>query len=223
MATIAAGVPESAASVKSGGVIRQAYRRRIGSGARIGSVASVYTPTRARLTVTQFHKMGDGGVFAPEARLELIDGELIEMAPIGPRHMHVVNRLNHALVAAVGKAAVVSVQNPVTLGEFSETQPDLALLRLRPNSETRLPTPDDVILLIEVADTTLQYDRSTKLSLYARHGIREVWIVNVADRVVEIHRDPGGGAYRVNLERGRDDAVAPAALPSAELQLVEVL
>src|SRR5207253_307637 len=139
-------------------------------------------------------------ILAPDERVELIDGELIEMAPIGPRHMHVVNRLNRALVAAVGADAIVSVQNPVALSERSEAQPDLALLRPQSDSETRLPTQDDVLLLIEVADTTLQYDRTTKLGLYARFGVREVWIVNLIDRILEIHREPYNGAYRVKLE-----------------------
>ena len=139
-------------------------------------MSTVFTPTRARLTVAQFQKMGDAGIMPPETRVELVDGELIEMAPIGPRHMQAVNRLTRALVAAVGEAAIVSVQNPVALGEHSETQPDLALLGPQSDSETRLPTPDDVLLLIEVADATLQYDRTTKLALYARFGVREVWI-----------------------------------------------
>jgi Uma2 family endonuclease len=185
-------------------------------------MSAVFTPTRARLTVAQFQKMGDAGIMPPETRVELVDGELIEMAPIGPRHMQAVNRLTRALVAAVGKAAIVSVQNPVALGEHSETQPDLALLGPQSDSETRLPTPDDVLLLVEVADTTLQYDRTTKLALYARFGVREVWIVNLIDHILEIHREPYNGAYRVKLERGGSDAVAPVALPNAEVHLAEI-
>ena len=185
-------------------------------------MSTVFTPTRARLTVAQFQKMGDAGIMPPETRVELVDGELIEMAPIGPRHMQAVNRLTRALVAAVGEAAIVSVQNPVALGEHSETQPDLALLGPQSDSETRLPTPYDVLLLIEVADATLQYDRTTKLALYARFGVREVWIVNLIDRILEIHREPYNGAYRVKLERAGNDAVAPLALPNAEVRLAEI-
>ena len=158
-------------------------------------MSTVFTPTRARLTVAQFQKMGDAGIMPPETRVELVDGELIEMAPIGPRHMQAVNRLTRAMVAAVGKAAIVSVQNPVALGEHSETQPDLALLGPQSDSETRLPTPDDVLLLIEVADATLQYDRTTKLALYARFGVREVWIVNLIDRQIEVYTGPGPAGY----------------------------
>ena len=115
-----------------------------------------------------------------------------------------------------------AVQNPVALSEHSETQPDLALLRPQADSDTRLPTQDDALLLIEVADTTLQYDRTTKLALYARFGVREVWIVNLIDRILEIHREPYNGAYRVKLERDGNDTVAPVALPNAEVRLSEI-
>ena len=209
---------------------REPYREEYGSAICESIVAAleslvmstVFTPPKARLTVAQFQKMGDAGIMPPETRLELVDGELIEMAPIGPRHMHAVNRLNRALVAAVGEAAIVSVQNPVALGEHSETQPDLALLGPQSDSEARLPTPDDVLLLVEVADTTLQYDRTTKLALYARFGVREVWIVNLIDHILEIHREPYNGAYRVKLERAGNDTVAPVALPNAEVRLAEI-
>lgn len=183
----------------------------------------VSTPTRARLTIAQFHKMGETGILAPDSRLELIDGELIEMAPIGPRHMHTVNRLNHTLVSAVAGKAVVSVQNPVVLNEHSEACPDLTLLRRQPEHEGRLPTAQDVLLLIEVSDTTLQYDRTTKLRLYADHGVREVWIVDVAARVLEVYRDPADGAYRTRMQRTQDQSIAPVALPGVELPLADIL
>jgi Uma2 family endonuclease len=179
-------------------------------------MSAVFTPTRARLTVAQFQKMGDAGIMPPETRLELLDGELIEMAPIGPRHMHAVNRLTRALVAAVGEAAIVSVQNPVALGEHSETQPDIALLRPQSDSETRLPPGRSCLF------AAAQYDRTTKLALYARFGVREVWIVNLIDRTLEIHREPYNGAYRVKLERDGNDAVAPVALPNAEVRVAEI-
>jgi Uma2 family endonuclease len=176
-----------------------------------------------RFTVEQFHEMGRTGILAPDERVELIDGELIEMAPIGARHLRAVNRLTRALIAAVGDAAIVSVQNPVALADDSEPQPDVSLLRNESETAVRIPNTNDVLLLIEVADATLQYDRTIKLPLYAKHGILEVWIVNLADGVVEIYREPKDGAYRVKLERGADNTVAPSALPSAEIELVTVL
>jgi Uma2 family endonuclease len=185
-------------------------------------MSTVFTPTRARLSVDQFHKMAETGIFSPESRLELIDGELIEMAPIGPRHMHLVNRLTHALVAAVGNTAIVSVQNPVALDDHTETYPDFALLRSQPDREGRLPTKDDVLLVIEVADTSLQYDRTLKAARYAASGINEVWIVNVAERILEIYREPNNGAYRVKLQAGAEDIVAPVALPGIALPLAGI-
>lgn len=111
----------------------------------------------------------------------------------------------------------------MVLGEQSEPQPDLALLRRESESENRLPTHDDVFLLVEVADTTLQYDRTDKLALYARYGVREVWIANLVDRVLEIHREPDNGAYRVRLQAGTDEMVTPVALPGIAVPLSGIL
>jgi Uma2 family endonuclease len=122
-------------------------------------------------------------------------------------------------VSAVGDLGVVSVQNPVTLPPHSEPQPDFAILR--PGFDRLpggLPHHDDVLLLIEVADTTLAYDRS-KLRLYARHGIREIWIVNLTGRVLELYREPADEAYRVKLERSAADTASPLALPTVGVEL----
>src|SRR5438093_4349936 len=126
------------------------------------AMSSIFTPTRARLTVEQFHKIGEAGILPPEARVELINGEMLEMAPIGARHLQAVNRLTRLLVRSVGDTAIVSVQNPIVLAEDSEPQPDLALLRSESEGAVRLPSANDVLLLIEVADTTMQYDRTVK-------------------------------------------------------------
>jgi len=176
-----------------------------------------------RFTTEQFHAMERTGILAPDERIELIDGELIEIAPISARHLQTVNRLTRALIAVVGDPAIVSVQNPVALADDSEPQPDLSLLRRESETAVRIPDADDVLLLIEVADTTLHYDRTIKLPLYAKHGIREVWIVNLEDGVVEIYREPEDGSYRLKLERGAGAALAPSALPSAEIALSTVL
>ena len=123
------------------------------------------------------------------------------MAAIGTRHFACVNGLTQLLVRGVGDAAIVSVQNPVRLDEHTESQPDLTVLRIRDYRES-LPLPVDVLILIEVSDTTLSYDRGVKLPLYARAGIREVWIVDLVGEVIERHTDPSGDGYR-SLERAR--------------------
>lgn len=186
-------------------------------------MASIFTPTTARLTIRQFHMMGEAGILPPDARVELINGEMLEMAPIGARHLKVVNRLNRLLVSSIRDAAIVSVQNPVVLDDHSEPQPDLAILTSDSDSGTRLPKASDVLLLIEVADTTIQYDRTVKLQLYAKHGIREVWIVNLVDRVLEVYREPKDGGYRVKLDRAASETMSPLALPTVELALAAIL
>ncbi|HEY1329171.1 MAG TPA: Uma2 family endonuclease [Casimicrobiaceae bacterium] len=183
-------------------------------------MSDTFTPTKLRLTVAQYHRMGEAGIFAPDARLELIEGEVIEMPPIGPPHAVLVTRLTRFLVTAVGDAAVVWVQLPVVLDNFSEPQPDVALLDKSVDTlPGRLPTVDDALLVIEVSDTTLSYDRGRKLSLYARHGVREVWIVDIRSRVVEVYRDPVNDAYRLDRRAGASETLSPVALPGVEVSL----
>jgi Uma2 family endonuclease len=183
------------------------------------SMSTVFTPARRRFTVAEFHQMGDAGILPPGERVELIEGEVLEMAPIGPPHAGIVNRLNRMLVRGAGDAAMVSVQHPVVLDRYSEPQPDLALLRPEADTLARLPAADDALLLVEVSDSTLRVDRNVKLPLYARRGVPEVWIVNVRERVVEVHRELQDGAYRVSFIRSATESVSPAALPSVVVEL----
>src|SRR4051812_45524720 len=150
-------------------------------------MSEVFTPTRYKWTVEDYHKLGDAGILDEDSRVELIEGELIEMAPIHGPHMGTVNRLTKMLVFAVGDHGVVSVQNPVTLPPYSEPQPDFTILR--PGAglpSSGVPRSDDVLLLIEVADTTLRYDRVMKLKLYAKEKIAEYWIVDVQGKSIEV-------------------------------------
>ena len=131
--------------------------------------------TRRLFTADEFHAMAEAGILHEDDRIELIEGELIEMAAIGTRRFTCVNTLTRFLVRSVGDEGIVSPRNPVRLSQDSEPQPDLAILRAR-DYRNSLPGPEDVLLLIEVSDTTLRYDRQTKLPLYARSGVRESWI-----------------------------------------------
>ena len=177
---------------------------------------------RRRFTVHDYHRMGEAGILHEDDRVELIEGEIVEMAAIGTRHFSCVNRLNRLLVMSVDDEAVISVQNPVRLNKHTELQPDLAVIRPRDYRES-LPEPDDVLLLIEVSDTTLAYDRGVKLPLYARAGIREVWIVDLVGEVIERHSDPSGDGYR-GLERARRGGkIEPPALPELSLSVDAVL
>lgn len=160
--------------------------------------------------------MGEAGILHEDDRVELIEGEIVEMAAIGTRHFSCVNRLNRLLVRSVGDDAIVSVQNPVRLNEHTEPQPDLAVLRPRDYLES-LPGPEDVLFLIEVSDTTLAYDRGIKVPLYARAGIAEVWIVDLTSEVIERYTGPSDATYR-RIERAKHkEMLASTTLPGLAL------
>jgi Uma2 family endonuclease len=151
---------------------------------------------RHLITVDEFYRMAEAGVLAPDARVELIEGEVIDMAPMNSRHAAAVRVLNQRLLAAVGEQALVSCQLPLRLSERSEPEPDLMLTRPQAGGyRDRHPGAADVVLLIEVSDSSLRYDRGVKLPLYARHGVPEVWIVDLENRLVRFYRRPGGDAY----------------------------
>ncbi len=168
--------------------------------------------------------MGEVGILKPADRVELIRGEIIQMSPIGSRHIALVNTLNQLLVLRLAGLAIVSIQNPVVLAGDTEPQPDLAILRLRsePSYKEVEPHANDVLLLIEVAETSLRYDRSTKLALYAEAGIPEYWVIDCAVESLEIYRAPGAERYR-DVHRVSGDAAVPLqAFPGVVLTLAEI-
>ncbi len=174
--------------------------------------------TRRPITVDEYHRMGEAGILTEDDRVELIEGQLIAMTPIGSNHSGTINALNHVLVTRLGQAGVVAVQNPVRMGDLSEPQPDFAVLRPRDDFYRRsTPTPEDVVLIIEVADSSLHYDRAIKRSLYARHRIPEFWIVNLTDGEVEVHRDPSGDGYATSQRVGPDGVLTIGFLPGVTI------
>jgi Uma2 family endonuclease len=159
-------------------------------------------------TVAQFNRMGETGILTEDDRVELIEGEIIEMSPISRRHAACVDRLIELLSEQLQRKAIIRVQSPIVLNDYSEPQPDVALLRRRDDFyEHSLPTPDDVLLVIEVADTTLEYDRQIKVQLYARAEIAEVWIVNLMDEQIEVYARPANGAYQSSQQAGRGQSI----------------
>ena len=180
--------------------------------------------TRHRLNVDDYHRMAEAGILGEDDRVELIDGDLIDMAPIGQDHAATVNGLNHLLVMACGDRAIVSVQNPARLDRFSEPQPDVTLFRPRADNYRTgaRPGPADVLLLVEVADSSLRYDRAVKLPLYARAGIGEVWIVDLRRRVVDVHRTPVGDGYATVETHLPDATVTLALAPEIRVDLRRV-
>jgi len=177
-----------------------------------------------RFNVADYHLMAETGVLKPDARVELLDGKIIDMSPIGPFHGGSVNRLNRLFNKLARGRWLVSAQNPVHLDEYSEPQPDLMLLKpVGDDYTSQHPVPEDVFLLIEVADTTLGLDREKKLPLYGRAGIAEVWIVDLVARTIEIYREPhfsGYGSQRI-LRAG--EHASPLAFPDVMIDVAELL
>jgi Uma2 family endonuclease len=167
--------------------------------------------------------MAAAGILDEDSRVELIRGQIVDMAPIGAPHLNMVNRLTRLLPAILGDLGVLSVQNPVRLDDGSEPQPDVAVLKPRPEEyETATPRAADVLLVIEVAETSLDDDRAVKAPLYAGSGIPEYWIVNIVDRVVEVYRQPENGRYLQTRRVGADGMldvlmVQGNALPATDL------
>ena len=179
---------------------------------------------RRRFTVHEYHQMGQVGILADDDRVELLDGEIVEMAPIGSRHQAVVNRLNEMFTSRVADSAMISVQGPVRLAEDSEPQPDILLLRRRADFYASAhPGPEDVLLLIEVSATSAEYDREVKLPLYARHGISEVWLVGLDAGTIEVYRAPTAQGYQEVSQAGRGQRISPVALPQLELAVEDII
>ncbi|MGI9106095.1 MAG: Uma2 family endonuclease [Pyrinomonadaceae bacterium] len=175
-------------------------------------------------TVTEYERMGELGILPAEKRYELMRGEIVEMSPIGKRHAACVKRLIRMLGSQVNDSIIISIQDPIQLDDYSEPQPDVALLKFRDDfySES-LPAPADVLLVVEVSDTTLDYDRQFKLADYARAGIPEVLICNLPDDQLEYYAQPADGAYQVARILQRGERLASASIPDAVFDVVAIL
>lgn len=176
---------------------------------------------RHRFDAEEYHRMLEVGLLSEDDRVELIGGEIVEMTPIGWRHVQCINRLTMLLARfAAGTEYVVSVQNPVRTGPSDEPQPDITVIRERPGT---LPTPEDVALIVEVAETSLTYDRDVKLPLYAEAGIPEVWIVDLRGRKVEVHSSPSPEGYRASRSAGPGEQLRSATVEGLSVAVQEVL
>ena len=178
-------------------------------------------PVRHKLDVDTFYGMAEAGLFKPEERVELIEGEIFDMAPIGQDHEASVIGLTRALVLACGDRGLVSTQNSVRMAPWSAPQPDFAVLRYREDfyRTGERAGPADVLLVIEVADSSLRFDQGVKLRLYARAGIPEYWIVNLKARVLTAHRAPAGDSYAAVTDHGAGETLGLAADPHIAITL----
>lgn len=181
-------------------------------------------PARHRLDVDAYYKMAEPGILTRDERVELIDGEIIDLSPIGSPHAGTTNRLTRLFArAAADGMALVSVQSPLRLDVYNEPEPDLMLLRPRADDyRASHPTAADVFLLVEVSDSSLAYDRSVKLGVYARFGVPEVWIVDIAGATVEIFSKPMDGAYGWR-ERRSSGSLSPALVPGFAIDVAALL
>ncbi len=179
---------------------------------------------RYLFTRAEYHRLAEAGVLGEDDRVELIEGEILEMSPIGRRQWACVDRLSHLFVRAVGNEAIVHVQNPVPLNERSEPEPDLTLLRFRADFYASAdPTPADVLLVVEVADSSVEYDRQVKAPLYARTGIPELWLLDLGRDHLVVYREPSGSGYGTTRVLRRGETISPVAFPDLVIPVVDLL
>jgi Uma2 family endonuclease len=180
---------------------------------------------RKLFTTDDYHAMAESGILSPDDRVELIEGEIWQMSPIGPPHVSRVTRLDRVFQRRLEEGeAVIIVQASIHLDDHSEPQPDLALLRFRDDFyASGLPAPPDILLVIEVSDTTAHYDRRVKMNLYARHGLPEAWLCNLPRAVIEVYRDPSPEGYGEVLTLRRGDRISPLAFPDLVIEVDAIL
>ena len=184
----------------------------------------VVTEQTYRFTVEDYYRMGEVGILSPDVRVELVDGEIRRMPPIDPPHASIVKRLNSLLAVRLEGIAVVGVQDPVQLDNFNEPQPDVTVLRFRDDYYgSQHPTPADVLLAIEVADTSLRYDRDEKIPRYGRYDIPETWLVDVQARTITVFTQPHAGGYREQHVLSRGQEIVSASVEELRLRVDEAL
>ena len=176
---------------------------------------------RYRFTAADYHRLAEAGILGEDDRVELIAGEIVEMSPVGGRHVEAVSRFTRLLSRQVGDGMLVNVQSPIRLTNDGEPEPDLAVVRDRAYGG-ELPTAADVLLVIEVADTSLRRDRDIKLPRYAEAGIPEVWIADLRRRQLLVYRNPQGARYAEALVLGLSDEVSPLSFPDVTIRVADV-
>lgn len=180
--------------------------------------------SRYSFTVAEYERMGQFGIFSEDDRVELVCGEIIEMSPIGERHAACVAILTQLITLRLRHSALVWVQNPIRLDDYSEPQPDIAVLKHRDDFYRHAhPRPEDVLVVIEVSDSTLEYDRKVKMPLYAGVGIPETWLVNLPEECIEMYSDPADGEYQTARSYARGQKLQSHTLASLRISVSKVL
>jgi Uma2 family endonuclease len=186
-------------------------------------MSAAFLPSRMRFSVDRYHQMVAAGVLTKYDHVELIEGEILERAPIGTSHAATTALLNERLTFALQRAATISVGGPIVLGDFSEPEPDLMLLERREDFyRAKHPVAKDVLLLIEVSDSSLAFDQGIKRALYARLGVGEYWVVDLAGRRVFVYREPGESGYAHSHVCSHSETLRPLAFPALQLSAREL-
>jgi Uma2 family endonuclease len=181
-------------------------------------------PKRKIFTVDEYHKMIDAGIFVGNSDYELIEGEIVKKFPKSALHISCVNRLNRVFALDCKREFILSIQNAVVIGDFSEPEPDIALLKFREDFyASGKATAEDVLLLIEVSDSTVKYDRDVKISLYAEAEVAEVWLVNLPRQILEVYTRAEKGKYKIVAKYGKNQMVSPKLLPELEIKVSDIL
>ena len=180
--------------------------------------------TKKLFTVDEYYRMVDAGILNEDDRVELIEGEIIEMSPIGGKHMSCVDRANDVFTSRLKGRALVSIQQPLRLNDYNEPQPDIVVLQPRSDYyASKSHTPEDTFFVLEVSDSTLRYDTKVKLPIYAASGVREVWIENLQKDLLLVCRDPAGKQYTTQLTLRRGESISPMAFPDAVFKIEDLL
>ena len=180
-------------------------------------------PKKYLFDVSTYHHVAESGVWPENLRIELLEGEIVEMSPIGSAHAAIVTALDDLFHESLSGLTVIRVQNPVQLGDLSEPQPDLALVKSSAHRyRASHPTAEDVLLIVEVSDSRLEYDRSTKLLLYARYRIPEVWVIDVKQVRLNVFREPTPNGYQQRLWLTPDDMITPVSFPNVSIALTHI-
>jgi len=181
-------------------------------------------PKRKIFTVDEYHKMIDAGVFVGDADYELIEGEIVKKMTQGDLHIACINRLTRIFSRILEDTVILSVQNAVVISDISEPEPDVALLKFREDFYSfGKATAEDVLLLIEVSDSTLKYDRDFKIPLYAEADVTEVWLVNLPRQILEVYTQAEKGKYKIVGKYAKNDTVSPKLLPEIKIRVSDIL
>jgi Uma2 family endonuclease len=179
---------------------------------------------RKKFTVGQYHQMIESGILTDRDRVELLQGEIIEMSPVGRQHAAYIDRLNELFVLGLSTRAIVRVQSPIRLSNNSESQPDVAILQRRPDFYAEgHPQPEDIFALVAVSDTILEFDRTVKVPLYAQNSIPEVWIVDLNAQVVQVYREPNSSGYQQVQSFRRGQSLMFQAFTTIQFSTEQVL